>query len=173
MPVWKTGDSANILNLCEGVEADLLFTCPPYADLEVYSKDPADLSTMDYKDFKEVYFDIINKGCKLLKDDRFAVIVIGEVRDKKGNYYNFVGDTIQAFMNAGLEYYNEVILSTSIASGSLRADRQFSSGRKIVKVHQNVLVFVKGDSKKATQHCGDVDIYMPTENEEEQWEVKK
>jgi hypothetical protein len=28
--------------------------------------------------------------------------VVGEVRDKKGNYIDFVGDTVQAFRDAGL-----------------------------------------------------------------------
>ena len=34
---------------------------------------------------------------------------------------------------------------------SLRARRQFEASRKVAKVHQNVLVFVKGDAKRATQ----------------------
>ena len=34
----------------------------------------------------------------------------------------------------------------------------FSSGRKIGKTHQNVLVFVKGDAKKATQAIGAVEF---------------
>ena len=36
-PVWITGDSRNIGRLCHDVEADFVFSCPPYADLEVYS----------------------------------------------------------------------------------------------------------------------------------------
>jgi len=32
----------------------------------------------------------------------------------------------------------------------MRADRQFSAARKLVKTHQNVLVFCKGDPRKAT-----------------------
>jgi hypothetical protein len=45
------------------VEADFVFSCPPYADLEVYSDDPNDLSTLGYEDFKPAYFDIIAKAC--------------------------------------------------------------------------------------------------------------
>ena len=69
-------------------------------------------------------------------------------RDKKGYYYNFVGDTVKAFENAGLKYYNECILLNQIATGAMRADRQFSASRKVVKTHQNVLVFVKGNEKE-------------------------
>jgi DNA modification methylase len=158
MPVWVCGDSRNIDKTCHDVQADMIFSCPPYADLEVYSDDPTDLSTMKYADFKTAYFEIIKKSCSLLKDDRFACFVVGEVRDKKGNYINFVGDTVQAFIDAGLSYYNEAILVTAVGSLPIRAGKQFSASRKLGKTHQNILVFVKGDGKKAAQACGEVEV---------------
>jgi ParB-like chromosome segregation protein Spo0J/DNA modification methylase len=157
-PAWVCGDSRNIDQTCADVQADLIFSCPPYADLEAYSDDLKDLSTLGYEQFREAYFEIIKKACGLLKQDRFACFVVGEVRDKKGNYYNFVGDTIEAFRAAGLAYYNEAILITPVGSLRLRAGKQFSSSRKLGKTHQNVLVFVKGDGKKAAKACGDVQI---------------
>jgi len=166
-PVWITGDSRNIDRLCADVEADFVFSCPPYADLEVYSDDPKDLSTLKYDQFRPAYFEIIAKACGRLKQDRFACFVVGDVRDKKGNYYNFVGDTIEAFRAAGLHYYNEAILVTSVGSLPIRVGRQFASGRKLGKTHQNVLVFVKGDGAKATKACGVVEVHIPepeTEN---------
>lgn len=157
-PAWVCGDSRTIDSTCKDVQADMVFSCPPYADLEVYSDDPKDLSTLGYEEFKNAYFEIIKKTCALLKNDRFACFVVGEVRNKKGNYYNFVGDTVQAFKEAGLNYYNEAILVTSVGSLPIRAGKQFSSGRKLGKTHQNILVFVKGDGKKAAQACGVVEI---------------
>ena len=160
-PVWHKGDSRNIDRICADVQADMEFSCPPYADLEVYSDNPEDLSTLDYAEFRAAYFDIIAKTCSLLKEDRFACFVVGDVRDKRGNYYNFVGDTVEAFRAAGLHYYNEAILVTAVGSLPIRAGRQFEAGRKLGKTHQNVLVFVKGDGKKATQACGPVEFRMP------------
>jgi hypothetical protein len=160
MPVWIEGDSRLIDKTCTDVEADMVFSCPPYADLEVYSNDPADLSNMNYKDFVASYREIIAKACARLKNDRFACFVVGEVRDKKGNYIDFVGDTIQAFRDAGLSYYNEAILITMCGSVSIRAGRQFSASRKLGKTHQNVLVFVKGDGKKAASACGIVEVHI-------------
>ena len=157
-PVWITGDSRDLADLAPDLAADLIFSCPPYADLERYSDDPADISTMAYHEFRAAYFDIIAKAAALLKPDRFACFVVGEVRDKCGNYLNFVGDTVQAFREAGLEYYNEAILVTAVGSLPIRAGRQFASGRKIGKTHQNVLVFVKGDGKKAADACGMVEV---------------
>ena len=161
MPVWHTGDSRNIDRICADVDADMVFSCPPYADLEVYSDDPNDLSTLKYEEFKPAYFEIIAKACAQLKDNRFACFVVGDVRDKKGNYYNFVGDTVEAFKAAGLHFYNEAILVTPCGSVAMRAGNAFRSGRKLGKTHQNVLVFVKGDGKKAAQACGEVDVHIP------------
>jgi hypothetical protein len=162
LPVWHVGDSRNIASLAEGVEADFIFSCPPYADLEVYSDDPADLSTLGYDDFRRDYAAIIAETCKLLKPDRFACFVVGEVRDKKnGHYRDFVGDTVQAFRDAGLAYYNEAILVTQLGSLPVRVGSQFERGRKLGKTHQNVLVFVKGDAKKAVQAIGPVEAGDP------------
>lgn len=155
VPKWIVEDS---LNMSVDIQADMVFTCPPYANLEVYSDDKRDLSTMPYEKFSAAYAKIIKKSCDQLKKDRFAVFVVGEVRAKNGAYYNFVGDTIQAFLDAGMCYYNEMILVTAVGSLPVRAGRQFKAQRKIGKTHQNVLVFVKGDSKAATEKCGEVEF---------------
>ena len=157
-PAWIAGDSRMMDKTCADVRADMIFSCPPYADLERYSDDPLDLSTMPYAEFRVAYAEIIAKSCSQLKQDRFACVVVGEVRDKRGNYVDFVGDTVQAFRDAGLEYYNEAILITAVGSLPIRAGKQFSASRKRGKTHQNVLVFVKGDGKRAAQACGTVEI---------------
>lgn len=164
---WICDDSRNILTHCKDVKADLLFSCPPYADLEVYSKDERDISNMAYDDFLIAYRDIIQKSCTLLKDNAFAVFVVGEVRDKKGNYYNFVGDTIQAFKDAGLHYYNEGILLNAIGTTHLRVGSMFKSSRKLGKTHQNILIFCKGDPVIATQNIGAIDFKEELESNAE------
>ena len=158
IPTWKIGDSNKTLDLLEDEKFDMCLSCPPYADLEVYSDDPDDLSNMDYEQFINTYQSIISKTFKKLKNNTFVVWVIGEVRNKKGNYYNFVGDTIKCFLNAGFNYYNEIILETMFGTAMLRANKTFQSGRKVVKVHQNVLVFVKGDGKQAAKRLGNVEV---------------
>lgn len=157
-PAWHVGDSREIARRLPDVEADFLFSCPPYADLERYSDDPADLSTMDYPGFMEAYREVIVGAVSLLKRDRFACFVVGDVREKRGTgpYRNFVSDTIDAFIDAGMRLYNEAILLTALGSAPIRAGKQFAASRKLGKVHQNVLVFVKGDWKRAVAACGDV-----------------
>jgi DNA modification methylase len=166
-PAWHCGDSRDIKKICNGIEADFVFSCPPYADLERYSDDPSDISTLNYEDFVKSYRQIIESSCSLLKQDRFACFVVGDVRDKRGAYRNFVGDTIEAFRAAGLHYYNEAILVTMVGSLPIRAGKQFASSRKLGKTHQNVLVFVKGDGKKAAQACGECDFSTPSDFGEE------
>lgn len=156
-PVWHAGDSRNIPTLCAGLAADFIFSCPPYADLEVYSDDPADISTMAYPEFMKAYREIIGHAVALLKPDRFATFVVGDIRDRYGLYRNFVADTIAAFHDAGARLYNEAILITPAGSLAIRAGKQFSVSRKLGKQHQNVLVFVKGDPRKATEACGGVE----------------
>lgn len=157
-PVWYAGDSRNIADICADVQADFIFSCPPYADLEVYSDNPQDLSTLKYADFRKDYTAIIKATCDLLKPDRFACFVVGDVRDKKGLYYGFPWHTIAAFEEAGLKLYNEAVLVTAVGSLPIRAGRAFEAGRKLGKTHQNVLVFVKGDPKAATAAIGPVEF---------------
>jgi len=140
-PNWYVGDSNKVLDDFNK-EYDFIFSCPPYADLEVYSKLEGDISNMSYVKFMQSYESIIAKSCRLLKPGGYACFVVGEVRDKKGNYIGFVPDTIRAFEKCGMKFYNEAILLNAIASASMRADRNMQN-QKLAKVHQNVLIFKK------------------------------
>ena len=138
------------------VQADLLFSCPPYGNLERYSDDEADLSTMRYPRFLQTYRQIIKESVALLRPDRFACFVVGDFRDTKGLQRGFVGDTIAAFRDAGAQLYNEAILVTSAGSLPIRVGKAFEVSRKLGRTHQQVLVFVKGDARRATAACGAV-----------------
>jgi hypothetical protein len=156
-PDWRVGDSTQIRAIAGDVRADLLFTCPPFGFLERYSDDPLDISNMTYPRFLEQYRTIIRESLALLKDDRFAIFVVGDFRDKDGYLCNFPGDTVTAFLDAGARLYNDGILVTSTGSLPIRAGRQFSSGRKLGRTHQSVLCFIKGDWKRAAEACGEVE----------------
>ena len=144
-PQWYCGDSNIILNDTFNVKYDLIFTCPPYMDLEVYSDLKDDLSTMDDAKFIDIYEQIIHKACKLLKNNAFAICVVGDVRDKKTGYYkDFITITKMAFYKAGLKLYNEaILLENGLNTAAMRADKQFTASKKLIKVHQNVLIFIK------------------------------
>jgi len=147
-PQWVCGDSMNMLDAAP--DADFIFSCPPYGDLEVYSDDPADLSNMEWHTFVAAYKRIILRAVKKMKPDTFACFVVGDFRDSKGFYRNFVSETIDGFHQCGAMLYNEAILATSAGSAAMRVTKQFNTSRKLVKTHQNVLVFCKGDPRAAT-----------------------
>lgn len=143
---WYEGDSNEMLDALAamGHEYDVVFSCPPYADLEVYSDLPGDISNMDYDDFMRIYRSIINKAVALLKPGGFAIFVVGDIRDKKGYYRDFVSHTKKAFIDAGAPLWNEAILLQPIGTAMLRASGTFERGnKKLVKVHENVLIFHK------------------------------
>lgn len=158
-PVWIEGDCREIRALVpEGTAADFVFTCPPYADLEVYSDDPRDLSTFEYPAFREALAGIIGECAGLLKPDRFACFVVGDARGPDGCYYGLPWHVVNAFERVGMGLYNEAVLVTAAGSLPVRVGRQFEVARKLGKTHQNVLVFVKGDPRRATEAIGPVDF---------------
>lgn len=152
-------DALNVLKHFETESQDLYFSCPPYYDLEVYSDKENDASNQaTYEDFYSILDRAFTDAVKCLKENRFAVIVCGDIRNKKtGEYYDFPGDIKRTFKNAGCILYNELILCNKIGSAVMRANNQMRT-RKIVKVHQNVLVFYKGDTSKIKEEFPSIDF---------------
>lgn len=144
---WITGDSDATLDTLQQ-EYDFIFSCPPYHDLEVYSDDPADLSNMPYDAFACKYRSIIHKAVSRLRDDRFAVFVVGDIRDKDGFYRDFNGMTKRCFITAGAKLYNEAKLLQPLGTAMLRANSTFGPYKKLIKTHEDVLIFYKGNPKK-------------------------
>ena len=140
-PKWIVGDANKVLDSIEE-EFDFVFSCPPYGDLEIYSDLEGDISNMEYQDFLKFYTEIIDKSCKLLKQNSYACFVIGDFRDKKGNYRGFVADTIKAFQSCGMPFYNDAVYVSPVGSASMRASTNMKN-KKLVKIHQNILVFKK------------------------------
>lgn len=138
-------DGQNVLNHIAKDTQDLLFSCPPYYDLEVYSDKPNDASNQPtYEGFINILDNAYTNALQCLKDNRFAVIVVGDVRDKKGFYYDFTGDIKRIFARNGVSLYNELIIVEPIGTLPQRVSR-YMINRKIGKCHQNVLVFFKGN----------------------------
>lgn len=152
-------DGQNVANHFEPNSQDMLFSCPPYYDLEVYSDDAKDASNQGtYEGFIEILTNAFRAALGCLKDDRFAVVVVGNVRDKKtGFYHNFIPDVKRIFADNGCPLYNELILVENIGSNALRAARNMDS-RKVAKTHQNVLVFYKGNPKNISKIFGKIEF---------------
>ena len=112
---------------------------------------------MDVDSFDKVYKSILRKSIKKLKNNRFFSIVVSEVREPSvtgnysiGKYRRLVSKTIDMLEEGGLSFYNDMVLFNSQHQASRIGKTYFDRNRKIPSVHQNVLVFVKGNPDIAT-----------------------
>jgi len=166
-PKWVIGDSDEMLDVLVDEQFDFVFTCPPYYDLEIYTDNPLDLSNMEDTEFDKKYFSILGKAAKKLKNNRFFAVVVSEVREqsltgnyKIGKYRGLVNKTITACEEAGLYFYNDMILFNSQHQAARVVDTYFKRNRKVASVHQNILVFVKGNPDIATEIITNGDNYV-------------
>lgn len=160
-------DGRNILNHIEEESQDLLFSCPPYFDLEVYSDKENDASNQEtYEDFYAILDTAFTNAVKCLKNNRFAVIVVGDIRNKKtGEYYNFPNDIINTFRRNGLLLYNNIKILTPIGTAAIRASK-YMEYRKVAHVYQDVLVFYKGNQKEIKNNYPNVEVQDVSEDME-------
>lgn len=147
---WHHADGTQPLD--DPTPADMILTCPPYGDLEVYSDLEADISTMGYDDFADAYTDAIYHAVQRLADNRFSVWVVGNYRNQRtGHLRDLVGLTIGAHIAAGAHYHAEAIIIDPVGTGAMRASATFKALRRPIRTHQTVLVFVKGDVHQAAK----------------------
>ena len=152
-------DGQNVLKHIKEDSQDFLFSCPPYYDLEVYSDMENDASNQDsYEDFLNIIRNAFTDSIKCLKNNRFAFIVVGDIRNKKGAYINFPNDIKQIFFDNDMVLYNEMILAESLGTLPQRVGR-YMNNRTIGKCHQNVLVFYKGDTKEIKNVFNKIEVY--------------
>ncbi|MFB3917243.1 MAG: DNA methyltransferase [Terriglobales bacterium] len=153
-PKWLECDSSDAKQfsdcIADKTRFDLVFTSPPYYDLEVYSDSKSDISSLEtYDKFMERYENIFAQAVSRLKPNRFLVVKVGEIRDKKTGFCrNFVGDNISCFLKLGLNFYNQAVLATKVWNAATHVGNQFPNYRKLVSTHQTVLVFFKGDNPR-------------------------
>jgi hypothetical protein len=143
-PTWVQGDSFE--QLPKAPKAKLMFSCPPYGDLERYSDNPKDISNLgSYEKFLARYKAIIKRGVKRISAGGYACFVVGNFRDKKtGGMHDFQGDTIRAFTEAGMHYMEEIVHVLPMGKAPTRVWRTFERGHgKLTMLHQYVLVFKK------------------------------
>jgi DNA modification methylase len=161
-PEWVEGDALDLVGMDNLPQADLIFMCPPYYNLEVYSDNPLDLSTCgSYPEFLDKMDTVLWACGERLKPDRFMVIAIGDLRDDVGFNYGLIADLIKVAQGREFGLYNEAILLTPVGSLPVRVGKQFSLNRKLGRAHQHILIFYKGDPKTIKLNF-DTTIPLPT-----------
>jgi DNA modification methylase len=139
-------DGRNVGTHIKPKSMDFVFSCPPYYDLEIYSEKREDLPNMEtYEEFMGALAVMIKGAVKALNKNRFMALVVGDIRDENGVYRSFPGE------------YNSLIYIEVLASAPLRARTTFKH-RKVVKTHQDVMVFIKGNTEQATNRLAPVEV---------------
>jgi len=157
-------DGQNVGKHINPKSQDFLFSCPPYFDLEIYSDLPNDASNqINYEDYIKIIDKAFINSIKCLRDDRFAVIVISDIRDKKGVYRRIPDNIKDIFTKNGMNLYNEIILFNQPVTAALRA-RKSMLNRKVIRCHQLILVFYKGNIHKIKDNFPELD-FSGVENE--------
>ena len=160
------GDAQQAASLFPDEQADLVFACPPYWNLERYSDDPADLSNMSLDEFLTAHQRVVEACVGKLADDRFAVWVIGDIRGKDGRYLGLPNEVRRHFEAAGVWLHSEQILVRVMGAMAVRVRKPFEAKRSTGLNHEHVLVFCKGDAAKAAQAMGPVEISELSEEPE-------
>ncbi len=122
---------------------DFSYSCPPYYDLEVYSTIDGDMSNVStYAEFLGMLKESLQVTYQGLKNDALCVWVVGDFRDKKGNLIDFAGDTARLGKEVGFNLHDKIIFWGASDIATQRVG-QFAAHRRIVRVHETVIVFKK------------------------------
>lgn len=149
-PTWFADDAAAFLTREAPVAYDYAVLCPPYHNRERYSDDPRDLSAMSWPAFCEALHEIIDATVDRLHRDRFATVIISDVRDHRGHLRRLPDVAANGFEAAGAHLVNEQVLLSPLGLAAKRMRVPWEACRTTTRIHQLVLTFVKGDRRAAT-----------------------
>jgi L-amino acid N-acyltransferase YncA len=111
---WLLHDSSTYFD--ENKKFDMIFTCPPYYLVEDYrdydgikpDKELNGLST--YEEFRDMLFKGYENAIKMLNDNCFFAIMVGDSRNPKtGGYYCVEAETEVFLKQQGLHVYNRIV----------------------------------------------------------------
>lgn len=129
---------------------DLMFTCPPYYQVEEYLDyndeiPEGELNNLPtYESFRDTLFEGYTNSLKALNDNCFFVVMTGDSRDKNGAYYGCEAEHELFFKSQGLHIYNKIVYLESEFTRLAHAKVTLNY-RKFPKREQKILCFYKGD----------------------------
>jgi hypothetical protein len=117
---------------------DFIHMNPPFGNLEQYGGNSAGTGT--YAKWLDNMKAMMVENHRVLKDDKFCVVVMGDWREK-GILLNGHGDMIKASEESGFALHDLVVCK--IPSQTLRFSRKAQEHRHTAKSHEYILVFRK------------------------------
>lgn len=122
---------------------DFIYTCPPYYDLEVYSDMEEDLSNApSYIEYLNMLQKVLKNCYDVLKKDSFAVFVVGNFRNKKGELEHLNGNLITKAKEVGFKLWDELIWMGA-SNVALTRCGKFEKNRKSVRMHEYIIILKK------------------------------
>ena len=122
---------------------DFIYTCLPYYDLEVYSDMKEDLSNApSYMEYLNMLQKVLKNCYDVLKKDSFAVFVVGNFRNKKGELEHLNGDLITKAKEVGFKLWDELIWMGA-SNVALTRCGKFEKNRKSVRMHEYIIILKK------------------------------
>ena len=122
--------------------AHLIFSCPPYYNLEKYEEVDSQLSSLKtYDDFLKRIVVCAENIKRVMKPGAFCCWVCADWRDSNG-FRQFSNDSINIFKSVGLIPHDDVIIKNNSPFASLMCYK-VACKRITAKTHERLLVFRK------------------------------
>ena len=135
---------------------DLVFTCPPYHDIEKYESVQNQNQLSDCASYEEFCRHIKCSGYhinRVLKPGAFCVWVVGDWRCPKGNgFRSFHSDLISLFTQEKLIHHDTIIMKNISPFAPLQAGK-VASKRYTSKIHEYIMVFRKQGEYEIPEYC--------------------
>jgi DNA modification methylase len=152
---WELQDSSAYYN--PDKKFDMIFTCPPYYLVEDYRdyegvKPDKELNGLDtYEEFREMLFNGYKNAIKMLNDNCFFTIMVGDSRDPKtGGYYCAESETEVFLKEQGLKVYNRIVYLECQFTRAMQTKATIGS-RKIPKAEQRIIIAYKGNTNNISE----------------------
>lgn len=152
---WILHDSSTYFN--ENEKYDMIFSCPPYYLVEDYrdydnikpEKEINGLGT--YEEFRNMLFKGYENSIKMLNDNCFFAIMVGDSRDSKtGGYYCAEAETEVFLKEQGLLVYNRIVYLECQFTRAMQTKATIRS-RKIPKAEQKIILAYKGNANNISE----------------------
>ena len=142
------GEDAEFMSKHKG-DVDLCFTSPPYFNKEIYSddKEQSAIKFPNYEDWLSGFLEpTIKTYFDLLKENRYCLINIADLKTGENQFYPLEQDTIQLAIKCGFEYHRKYGMVMTRTIGTNPSDMRNSwldvKSQKTYKV-EPILIFKK------------------------------
>lgn len=128
---------------------DFICTHPPYANIINYSDGiKNDLSLLKVKDFLEAIKPVANESFRVLKDEKYCAILIGDTR-KNGRVVPLGFGVMKIFLNAGFKLKEIIIKEQHNCKATGYWKTSSIKYNFLLLAHEYLFVFVKDVIKKS------------------------